>query len=275
MAAENSKFSKLITRSISGIILVLSLFFILNIGGIVLFMACLLLSLAGLYELFNVFSLAPTSLAFVSYFSTIFYYCVIYFNKSSYILHFIIIYLIVLLIFYVLKYPKFHIKDLSICFFGVVYVPIMFSFIYLIRLLPYGQYLVWLVFIASWGCDTCAYLTGLLCGKHKAFPVLSPNKTIEGCIGGVVGAGILGILYYYILSIVLKTNMDISILPICITCMAGAILSQFGDLAASGIKRDNNIKDYGDLIPGHGGVLDRFDSVIFTSVAIYMILLFV
>ena len=137
-------------------------------------------------------------------------------------------------------------------------------------MLPEGAYDVWLIFIAAWGSDTCAYCAGMLFGKHKAFPVLSPKKTWEGCIGGVVGAGLLAMLYCGAMN--LWFGQEGSLLQYAIVCGCGSVLAQIGDLAASAMKRNKEIKDYGTLIPGHGGVLDRFDSVIFVAPIVFYLL---
>lgn len=122
---------------------------------------------------------------------------------------------------------------------------------------------MWLIFLCSWGCDTCAYCVGVLIGKHKMAPVLSPKKSVEGAIGGVVGAVLLGVAY------AAATGGELAAYGII--CGVGALISMVGDLAASAIKRNQEIKDYGKLIPGHGGILDRFDSVIFTASIIYFL----
>ena len=124
-------------------------------------------------------------------------------------------------------------------------------------------------FLSSWGCDTCAYCVGMLIGKHKMAPVLSPKKSVEGGVGGVIGAALLGLLYAFAMNHWGNAGLD----PVfcAITCGVGGIISQIGDLAASAIKRNYEIKDYGKLIPGHGGILDRFDSVIFTAPVIFIL----
>ena len=137
----------------------------------------------------------------------------------------------------------------------------MLSYVYQTRMLPGGAYIVWLIFLCSWGCDTCAYCVGMLIGKHKMAPVLSPKKSIEGAVGGVVGAALLGVIY--------AAASQGKIAEYALICGVGALISMVGDLAASAIKRNQNIKDYGKLIPGHGGILDRFDSVIITAPVIY------
>ena len=133
-----------------------------------------------------------------------------------------------------------------------------------------GLYLVWLILICSWGCDTCAYVVGMLIGKHKIFPVLSPKKSLEGCIGGVLGAMLIGAAYGHFLVNKVVADQNVTWVIVLI-CGVGAVVSQVGDLAASGIKRQQGIKDYGKLIPGHGGIMDRFDSVIVTAPMIYFL----
>ncbi len=157
-------------------------------------------------------------------------------------------------------------------FFNFIYGPIMLSFVYLTRNLEHGLYFVWLIFIGSWICDTCAYAVGISIGKHKLAPVLSPKKSIEGSIGGILGSMVVGFLYGHFL---IQQLIDIPYTGILFAIISGvaAIISQIGDLAASGIKRNQNIKDYGKLIPGHGGVMDRFDSVIFTAPLVYSLLI--
>ena len=156
-------------------------------------------------------------------------------------------------------------------FFGIFYLAVMLSYLYQVRAMADGRYLVWLIVLSSWGCDTFAYCAGMLFGKHKLTPVLSPKKTVEGAVGGVLGAALLGLIF----GAVFGGRMEEIVSPavVCaIACAIAAVISQIGDLAASAIKRNHDVKDYGHLIPGHGGVLDRFDSMIFTAPAIFFAL---
>ena len=157
-------------------------------------------------------------------------------------------------------------------FFGLFYVAVMLSFVYQIRTLERGLYLAFLVFLCSWGCDTCAYCVGMLIGKHKMSPKLSPKKSVEGAVGGVAGAALLTALYCFIFRLPMNlTTTEIWI--IAGIAAVAALISMVGDLTASAIKRNYDIKDYGHLIPGHGGILDRFDSMIITAPIIYYLAL--
>jgi len=137
--------------------------------------------------------------------------------------------------------------------------------------MPDGFWLVWLVVISSWGCDTCAYVVGMLFGKRHFAPILSPKKTVAGAIGGAIGAGLLGVIYASFFGAQMEEIANPQI-ACFFACAAAGAISQIGDLAASAIKRDHDVKDYGNLIPGHGGILDRFDSMLFTAPAIYFVL---
>lgn len=174
----------------------------------------------------------------------------------------------VFLVIYVVAFPKYDFRDVAYAFSGFVYVTVFMSFIYFTRAMNDGKYIFWLIFISSWVCDTCAYFVGSAIGKHKLAPILSPKKSIEGSIGGVVGSVIVAFVFGYFIEYKLMAGENHVGLYMVI-CAVGSILSQVGDLAASGIKRNHDIKDYGKLIPGHGGILDRFDSVIFIAPVIY------
>ena len=151
----------------------------------------------------------------------------------------------------------------------------MLSFIYMTRNLQHGIYLVWMILISAWASDIFAYSVGMIfsktIGNHKIFPKLSPKKSLEGCIGGVIGTAIIGAVFG---SLILKRvilGYDAT-WTMALIGSVGSVISQAGDLAASAIKRNHNIKDYGKLIPGHGGIMDRFDSVIYTAPMIYFLI---
>ena len=252
------------TRLISGIVLVIIALATIISGSWILFFPLLAVSLIGMRELYKVMKVSDehvTVLELVGYLGAVLYYIAMKADFGNYGTMAIIISMILILFVYVFGYPKYHAEQVMAAFFGVVYVAVMLSFIYLTRSLPDGKFLVWLIFLCSWGCDTCAYCVGMLIGKHKMAPVLSPKKSIEGAVGGVAGAALLGVIY--------AAATQGKMAEYALICAVGALISMVGDLAASAIKRNQNIKDYGKLIPGHGGILDRFDSVIITAPVIY------
>ena len=169
----------------------------------------------------------------------------------------------------ILSNMKTNIGDISITFFGICYIPLFLMFIPLIHGLENGKILVWYIVFAAWGTDISAYVVGRWCGKHK-FSKISPNKTIEGCIGGVIGATILILAFTWVANQFL--GMKISYFAISIISVLLSIIGQMGDFSASSIKRYVGIKDFSNLIPGHGGMLDRIDSVIFIAPFAYMLL---
>ena len=252
------------TRLISGIVLVIIALATIISGSWILFFTLLAVSLIGMRELYKVMKVSDehvTVLELVGYLGAVLYYIAMKADFGNYGTMAIIISMILILFVYVFGYPKYHAEQVMAAFFGVVYVAVMLSFIYLTRSLPDGKFLVWLIFLCSWGCDTCAYCVGMLIGKHKMAPVLSLKKSIEGAVGGVAGAALLGAIY--------AAATQGKMAEYALICAVGALISMVGDLAASAIKRNQNIKDYGKLIPGHGGILDRFDSVIITAPVIY------
>lgn len=171
---------------------------------------------------------------------------------------------------YVFTFPKYHANQIMSAMFSFLYGPVMLSFLYLLREgFDDGIYLVWFVFLASWGSDTCAYCVGVLIGKHKMTPKLSPKKSVEGAVGGILGAALLFVLYTHF--VIDQYTMTTLSLPLAAVLGAvGALVSMVGDLAASAVKRDHGIKDYGKLIPGHGGIMDRFDSVIVAGPIVFL-----
>lgn len=261
------------TRLISGIVLVAVALFVIITGGNLLLGVTALISLIGMFELYRVFGIEKSIAGVVGYVAALLYYANLL-TQWGETMVLVILFLIVLLAVYVFSYPKYRAEQIMASFFGLFYVAVMLSYIYQSRMmLNGGTYIVWLIFLCSWGSDTCAYCVGVLFGKHKMSPQLSPKKSVEGAVGGVVGAALLTALFTYIFRE--KIGIDATeITMLAIISAIGALISMVGDLAASAIKRNYEIKDYGKLIPGHGGILDRFDSVIITAPIIYYFICF-
>lgn len=256
------------TRLLSGIVLVILAILIIVSGGYVTLFSLLGISLIGMFELYRVFQLEKTSLAYISYAMAVLFYVSELFGGFIDPMAFVMLFLILLMFAYVFSYPKFEAKDVMAIFFGMFYVAVMLSYVYQIRVLDSGVYLAFLIFICSWGCDTCAYCAGKIFGKHKMTPVLSPKKSIEGAVGGVLGTSLLTMIYTSIFRA--QMGLDTAgIITLAVISAVAGLISMVGDLTASAIKRNYNIKDYGTLIPGHGGIMDRFDSMMITAPIIY------
>ena len=257
----------LLTRLISGVILVILALLTIGLGGDVLFVTTLLLSIIAMTELFRALGIRtdtrPQLLEISGYIGVGLYYLCLRFLPAEVSWIGILVTLILLLTIYVARFPAIDISQIMTVFFAIVYTGVMLSCIYLLRGMDTGRLHVWLIFFAAWGSDTCAYCVGMLWGKHKMSPVLSPKKTLEGLAGGLIGAAVLGAVYALI--------TGGPVVAYFLIALIGAGISVIGDLAASAIKRQRDIKDYGDLIPGHGGILDRFDSVIFTAPFVYLL----
>ena len=247
----------LATRCISGIIGLTLLTIIVLKGGFLMLLSIYLISLIGLREFYK----AMENKQVVPIYSIGYLWTTVLFINSLSIYNnletFLTFSTIILLILTVIK-DNIKISDVGITLLGMFYIPFLLSHLGNLD----GSIYIWLIFIISFGTDTFAYIMGNLFGKNKLSPNISPNKTIEGSIGGIIGSTILAILFaiYFQLGPIWK------IIILAIIC---SILSQLGDLVASKIKRSTDIKDFGNIMPGHGGMLDRFDSIIFTAPVIY------
>lgn len=254
----------------SSVILMAITIAVILLGGDVLFAVVLAISIIGMTELYKTVNLQKASLGITGYIAAVTYFGLLRFGLAEYNNFLFIAFLLALMVLYVVYYPKYKMEEITTVFFGLFYVAVMLSFIYQVRMLTDGFYIVWLIFIGAWGSDTSAYCVGMLIGKHKNFTPLSPKKSIEGCIGGVVGAALIGLLYAVIIKDRITGFHNIG-LAFALMSAAASVISQIGDLAASAIKRNHGIKDYGKLIPGHGGILDRFDSIIFVAPIVYFL----
>lgn len=258
-------------RLLSGIVLVILAVITLYLGGTVTLIVTAAISLMGMYELLRVIGQEKSALAVIAYSGAILYYLILWLNLEKFILPLSLLVLIMLFAVYVFSFPRFEINQVAMAFFSLFYVTVMMSCIYRIRIMENGAYMIALVFLSAWGNDTLAYCSGMLFGKHKMSPVLSPKKTIEGAVGGVLGAGLLGAIYGAIGQHFILADYNLAMI-FALVCAVGGLISIIGDLGASAIKRNYEIKDYSNLIPGHGGILDRFDSIIFTAPVIYYLL---
>lgn len=180
-------------------------------------------------------------------------------------------YLLFLIAATVFRRGTFAFADAASLYAAVILISVGFAALSAIRYgVPFGKYLCLLAFIGPWVTDTFAYFTGRLFGRHKLIPEVSPKKTVEGAVGGTVFC----VVGYIVFGLVMRFGYDLTV-NFFMLAAAGlfvAVISQIGDLIASLIKREHGIKDYGSIFPGHGGVMDRFDSVLTTSILLWLLM---
>jgi len=267
------------TRVISSLVGIALLIGVLYFGSITLGIAVSLIAAIGLYEFYNSVSNVKDihPIKIVGYLSILPLLILGlqktgWFNIDINILTGISICLIIFLsmTFIVLGHNRYNIIDACVTAFGIAYVTYLMSFLILIRNLDYGFVLIWLIFIGAWGTDTMAYTFGRLFGKRKIIPEISPKKTLAGAIGGILGCIALMIVFGFIVDAYF--GLKISFITLSLLGLLCGIISQIGDWSASAIKRYVDIKDFGNIMPGHGGILDRFDSILFVAPVVYFVL---
>ena len=260
-------------RIISSIVLLILVLIILILGNqIIVDIACGLVAAICLHEYYKCLKKKANPVKWIGYLSAIFI-CIAHIIPEENRLDIFIITIPIIIMLLFLKSIATNLKvtitDISVTLFGVAYISLFIMFIPLLRNVENGKILVWFIFLSAWGTDIFAYIVGKKVGKHK-FSKISPNKTIEGCIGGIIGSIILVSIYSIICNKCFELNL--SYIYMIFVAIVLSIVGQLGDFAASSIKRYAEIKDFSNLIPGHGGLLDRIDSVIFIAPVTYILL---
>lgn len=263
------------TRIISGIIyfILLAAILIVNIP-LVDTIVVVVISLIGVYEYIKAFKSAGYNpISWIGYLGclTLFSMGGLIENADKILCLRIALPAIIICIFSyaILTNLKFNILDIMITCFSLVLIPFMFSFVKLILMMENGRLLIWYVLLGAFASDILAFFIGSKFGKRKLCPDISPKKTVEGSIAGIIGV----VISYIVLTIIANTyfGLTINIWGIILVGIIAAIVGQFGDLTASAIKRFCKIKDFGSIMPGHGGILDRLDSVMFVAPVIYIL----
>ncbi len=263
-------------RLISGALLLGCAVGVLYLGGAFLSCTLCLVSLLAFRELTGAFHMPLSPWYFLGALGIFAYYLCIFPFGDRGLLAVTVLALAVYLILYVARFPRYKSWDLLIGYGLMVYAGLPLSYICLTSAMPYGQQVVWLILFSSWGADTLAYCVGSLLGAHKLTRRLSPGKSVEGAVGGVLGAAVLGALFGLILQLFkVGAYGGYTAFFFGVICGIASLISIFGDLAASGIKRDHKMKDYADIIPGHGGMMDRIDSTILAAPVVYYLALVV
>ena len=264
---------KRITSGLLGFPLVVIVLIIGN--AYVVDIALAIIAILAMDEYFNAISKISKPVRWVGYVSCI-SIALIHVIPEEYLLTTAILAIPVLLLILftqvIITEMKTSFKDIAYTFFGILYVVMLLMFFAKINGMENGNILIWYAIFAAWGTDIFAYFIGKYFGKHK-FSKISPKKSIEGCIAGTVGAIIIMIIYTYVANTF--WGISYSYLAIGIIGLVLSIIGQIGDFAASSIKRYVDIKDYSNLIPGHGGMLDRIDSLIFIAPFAYILFTFI
>ena len=269
----------LLTRVYSAFIGIMLLVIVMGAPGIYMNAALTFVAIIGLFELYRAFKqsgLKPIEwMGYLTAFIILFSHKIIAINDKMYIFAAVFLLLFIMFASVVLSKNKLSYIDASITLFSIFYIPFMLAFIGFTRNLNLdkGNLFVWLILIGGWATDTMAYFSGKLLGKNKLIPDVSPKKTVEGAIGGIIGCTLIIFVY----GLFINSHFGIKIAPMHYIAL-GLILSvasQLGDLTASSIKRATKIKDFGTVMPGHGGVIDRFDSILLVAPIVYFYLSFI
>jgi len=267
------------TRVISAVVAIAVLLGVVYLGGTAIGIAVFLLSMGAIYEFYKALekiNIKPVYAAgYISCLSLLF---LTFLDKLSFLKEavdgqlpvisvFAWLFLLMVVFFCLIMFSggKYSVNDVSATLFGIVYIVFMFSFVILTRSMSNGYLYIWLIFIGAWATDTFAFFTGVTVGKTKIVPKISPKKSLEGCIGGVVGC----VAAMTVFGWAFRETLNVPLYNFAIIGAICGVISQIGDWAASSVKRAANIKDYGNIMPGHGGILDRVDSILFVAPSVY------
>ncbi len=255
------------TRILTGLVLVLVLVLVLLSNVYVITGAVAVISLAGLFEFYKATGIKDSpSLSFLGY-ATGLAAVLGGYIQSRWLLPVIYLFMFALFIIMLKEHKKISVNQVGLTIFSIIYIPVFLSTLIDIYRLENGIYYLWIVFIGAFMTDTFAYFCGYFFGKHKLCPNISPKKTVEGSVGGSICSVVILLLYGLLIN---KFGIKVNYIKLAILGILIAIISQIGDLTASVIKRKYGVKDYGTIFPGHGGILDRLDSIIATAPLVYI-----
>ena len=262
------KFEKIKTRTFTIVIGVPLVLLIIHLGGVIFHFTIALLAIIGTIELWNIFKSQHNPSLILGISASLFFLFRNTMSETFFVNDNLLFTIIILLIFtehFLLKAnKKYMVINIATTIFIAIYIGHLLSFLIDIRNLTYGSLFIVFALFTTWMSDTMAYIVGSNFGKKHIFPNISPNKTLEGFIGGILGGSIFGIAFYFLLPLHPLILFTLGLIA--------AICGQAGDLFESIIKRNFSVKDSGKLIPGHGGVLDCMDSILFSVPVLYFCL---
>lgn len=259
----------MLKRTITSIVFVLVIFPIYFFSDTIVFpIAVALLSLLGIYEILGCIGMRSHAEVSVPAFLLAGVTPLLTRNFASrytflaFLTLILFAYLLYLLALGVFSHRRLDLEKLATTYMCVVYIVTAFVSMILLRDRPFGMYLLFIAMFGPWGSDVFAYLCGRFFGRHKQIPDVSPKKTVEGALGAVIFCGIAAVAFGYIVSLLDPSIEYVGYFALLLAGMVVSVVAQVGDLIFSFIKRKYDVKDYGKILPGHGGILDRFDSVL-------------
>ncbi len=258
------------TRILTGLVLIPILVLVLLSNVHVITCAVALISVVGLYEFYKATGVRESRMLSLLGYVTGLVMAFGGYIPSRFLLPIVYIFMLLLFIIMLKEHKTVSVNQAGLVIFSIIYIPLFLSTLIDIYRFGNGIYYLWIVFIGAFMTDTFAYFSGYFFGRHKLCPEISPKKTIEGSIGGSLCSVLIVLMYGLLLD--KKFGVDISYIKLGILGVLIAIISQVGDLTASIIKRKYGVKDYGKIFPGHGGILDRLDSIIATAPLVYVYL---
>ncbi len=258
------------TRILTGLVLIAVLAAVLMSNIYVVTGAVVLVSLAGLYEFYKATGVIKSrALAFLGYAAGV---AVIFAGYIPGEATLPAIYTFMLLLFVVMlkEHKTVSVVEAGLTVFGIIYIPLFLSTLIYMYDMSNGMYYLGILFIGTFMTDTFAYFCGYFFGRHKLCPEISPKKTIEGSVGGSICSVAIVLLFGLLIDKSFAYGVEVNYIKLAILGVLIAVISQIGDLTASIIKRKYGVKDYGAIFPGHGGILDRLDSIIATAPLVYI-----
>lgn len=254
-------------RIITGLIGGAAVLLILISNATIVRIAVGIISLYALHEMYTAVGLNKNTILYIA--GLLFAAVAVFIEEFSFnfVMPVVFVYVVIMFLIMLVYNKTLKVTDIALSLFMMVYIVYTMAHIVFVRNLPNGAFNIFLIFVGAFGTDTFAYFVGVTLGKHKLCPVISPKKTIEGAVGGVLGA----VLCYFVLGLIMQNffNVQVQYAYLLILGALCGVFSQIGDLAASLIKRQYGIKDYGHILPGHGGIMDRIDSIIFIAPLVY------
>ena len=251
------------SRLLTGLIMALFLIIVLLADSMVLQIIAFIAAILVLFELYKATAILKKGFLFILGFLPL---AALFVNSISTIGLLVYFYIAVLFAFMLVNNKRIRLKDIAAVFMLGFFVTFMIKHIIMLRQLELGGFLIWAVFVSACMSDTFAYASGRLFGRHKLCPVISPKKTVEGAAGALVGTMISMLIYGGVLTLF---DLSVNFALLAILGLVSSVFAQLGDLSASIIKRECQIKDFGSVLPGHGGFFDRFDSILFVAPIIY------